>query len=178
MRIHKSKKNLIITLIGFFLSISSLFIIYIGDLPLINSEIISFQDPSGDNLIGQYHKGNKDAGIIILEGFSTDQMAMKSINSEFSRLGFHTFSFDFSGQGKSGGTLGFDNAATDRLAIQVLTAKEEFKLLSGLNDSQIILLGHSMGARVALQSATIDANNVSGLILIGVQVNLIPNVQA
>jgi len=175
---QKKKKNLIIAILGFLLSISSLIIIYVGDLPLFNLQLISFEDEEGDNLIGQYHRGNKETGIIILEGFSTDQMAMRSINSEFTKLGFHTFSFDFSGQGRSGGTLGFDNAATDRLAKQVLSAKEEFKSLSGLNDSQIILLGHSMGARVALQATTMEIYNVSGLILIGVQVNLIPNVQA
>ena len=88
------------------------------------------------------------------------------------------FSFDFSGHGRSPGILGFDNAETDRLAKQILTAKERFKQLSGLNDSKIILLGHSMGARAALQATTIDTNNISGLILLGTQVNLETNVQS
>jgi fermentation-respiration switch protein FrsA (DUF1100 family) len=178
MKFENSRKELYFALTGIILTISSLVIIYAGDMSLFNSQYITFQDSNGDNLFGEYQPGTQNAGIIILEGFSTDLMAMRSINSEFSSLGFHTFAFDFSGQGRSGGTLGFDNAATDRLAKQVLQAKEKFKSLSGLNDSQIILLGHSMGARVALQSATMDTNNVSGLILIGCQVNLIPNVQA
>jgi pimeloyl-ACP methyl ester carboxylesterase len=178
MKFENSKKESYLALIGLLLAISSLVVIYAGDISLFKSQNITFQDSNGDILFGKYHPGSKDAGIIILEGFSTDLMAMRSINSEFSSLGFHTFAFDFSGQGRSGGKLGFDNAATDRLAKQVLQAKEQFKSLSGLNGSQIILLGHSMGARVALQSATMDTNNVSGLILIGCQVNLIPNVQA
>ncbi len=177
LNLEKTQKYLLLGLIGVSLTLGSLIIIYFGDLALLNTQTIVFRD-NEDILIGKYHPGSKDAGIILLEGFNSDQTAMKSINSEFSALGFHTFSFDFSGHGRSGGSIRFDNAATDRFANQVLIAKEKFKSLSGLNDSQIILLGHSMGARMALQSAIMDPYNVSGLILIGCQVNLIPNVQA
>jgi predicted esterase len=153
-------------------------VIYIGDLPLAKTQTIRFQDPNGDTLVGEYTSGSTNAGVLLLEGFNSDQMAMKSIKSEFSSLGFHTFSFDFSGHGRSCDTIQLDNAETDRFANQVLSAKEKFKTLSSLNDSQIILIGHSMGARVALQSASMDPNNVSGMILIGCQVNLMPNVQS
>ncbi|MBD3193610.1 MAG: alpha/beta fold hydrolase [Candidatus Lokiarchaeota archaeon] len=170
--------NFIIALIGFVLVIFSLSSIYTADFHLINTSAVSFQDPNGELLIGEYTPGGKDRGVILLEGFGSDQIALKSIKSEFVKIGFHAFSFDFSGQGKSPGILGFDNAATERLAQQVLSAKEYFKTISGLNDSEIILLGHSMGARVALQAAAIDSHNVSGLILIGAQVNLQTNIQA
>jgi pimeloyl-ACP methyl ester carboxylesterase len=178
MNLDTAQKYLIIAVFGILLTVSSLIIIYIGDIPLVRAKTVSFQDSGGDTLIGKYTPGTMDEGVILLEGFNSDQTAMRSINSEFSSLGFHTFSFDFSGHGRSSGTIKFDNAATDRFANQVLTAKEKFKTLSGLNDTQIILVGHSMGARVALQSAILDPYNVSGLILIGCQVNLIPNVQA
>ena len=170
--------SLLISLVGLVLVISSLSIIYYRDKALFNSNPITFYDTNGDLLVGTYYPGTIDAGIIILEGFGSDQIAVKGIASEFALLNFHVFTFDFSAHGRSFGKLGLDNAATDRLAKQVLIAKERFKSLSGLNDSQIILLGHSMGARVAIQSATMDTTNVSGLILLGTQINLGSNVQS
>jgi hypothetical protein len=74
--------------------------------------------------------------------------------------------------------LTFDNAATDRLAFQVLAARDKLVSLSGLAPDQIIFLGHSMGARVALQAATMDVRQSAGLILLGTQVNLETNVQS
>ncbi|MFW9948737.1 MAG: alpha/beta hydrolase [Candidatus Thorarchaeota archaeon] len=178
MKMFKPTPNLLISLLGLVLVISSLGIIYIRDESLVNSTPVNFSDPNGDVLVGTYYTGTIDAGVILLEGFGSDQIALKGIASEFATLNFHVFTFDFSAHGRSFGKLGLDNAATDRLANQVLAAKTQFKLLSGLNDSQIVLLGHSMGARVALQSTIIDNFNVSGLILLGTQLNLGTNVQS
>ena len=178
MRSFRKELFLVFSLIGLSLTIISLSLIYYEDRSLQNGSIISFKDANGDDLVGSYYPGSLDAGIILNIGFGSDQIALKGIASEFSRLKFHVFTYDFSGHGRSLGTLSFDNAATDRLANQLLIAKETFKSLSGLIDSQILLLGHSMGARVALQSATMDSNNVSGLILLGAQVNLATNVQS
>jgi pimeloyl-ACP methyl ester carboxylesterase len=105
-------------------------------------------------------------------------VAVGSVGAMFAQAGVHVFTFDFSGHGRSPGSLDFDNAATDRLARQVLAAKGAFRLLSGLTDERMILLGHSMGARVALQAATIDPERIAGLILLGAQVNLATNVQS
>jgi len=174
------RKNvfLILSLLALSLTIISLSLIYYEDRSLQTGSVVRFQDVNGEVLVGSYYPGSLNAGIILNIGFGSDQIALKGITSEFARLNFHVFTYDFSGHGRSPGKLGFDNAATDRLANQLLVAKELFKSLSGLNDSQILLLGHSMGARVALQSTTIDSNNVSGLILLGAQVNLGTNLQS
>jgi fermentation-respiration switch protein FrsA (DUF1100 family) len=174
------RKNvfLILSLLALSLTIISLSLIYYEDRSLQTGIVVRFQDANGEELVGSYYPGSLNAGIILNIGFGSDQIALKGIASEFARLNFHVFTYDFSGHGRSPGKLGFDNAATDRLANQLLVAKELFKSLSGLNDSQILLLGHSMGARVALQSTTIDSNNVSGLILLGAQVNLGTNLQS
>ena len=87
------------------------------------------------------------------------------------------FTFDYSGHGRSQGTIGFDNAQTDTLALQVLAARAKFSALSGLTGSEIILMGHSLGSRVAIQSAIMDSN-VAGLILLGTQINLDTNTQS
>ncbi|TFF84064.1 MAG: alpha/beta hydrolase [Promethearchaeota archaeon] len=174
------RKNvfLILSLLALSLTIISLSLIYYEDRSLQTGSVVRFQDANGEELVGSYYPGSLNAGIILNIGFGSDQIALKGIASEFARLNFHVFTYDFSGHGRSPGKLGFDNAATDRLANQLLVTKELFKSLSGLNDSQILLLGHSMGARVALQSTTIDSNNVSGLILLGAQVNLGTNLQS
>lgn len=73
--------------------------------------------------------------MILLEGFGSDQMTMTSLASEFARSGWHVFTFDFSGHGRSPSTLTFDNAQTELLANQALSALEEFKLQSGSSTS-------------------------------------------
>jgi pimeloyl-ACP methyl ester carboxylesterase len=139
---------------------------------------VLFSDRVGDELRGTYYPGSQPAGILLLTGFGSDQVTMRSAAVEFAQAGVHVFGFDFSGHGRSSGSLGFDNAATDRLAHQLLAALEEFKRLSGLGERQIILMGHSMGARVALQAAAGEQEPVAGLILLGASVNLATNVQS
>jgi pimeloyl-ACP methyl ester carboxylesterase len=143
-----------------------------------NQEILSFTGPDGDELAAAYIPGSRDVGVLFLEGFGSDQIAMRPAASVFLETGAHVFTFDFSGHGQSSGTLGFDNAATDRLARQVIAASEAFMARSGLKDSQIIYFGHSLGARVALQSAVLDPAPPVALVLLGTQVNLGTNVQA
>jgi pimeloyl-ACP methyl ester carboxylesterase len=171
------KKWIFVTLFGAILTLVAILAPYFLDHPLWTATKVDFTDPSGDALVGTYHPGEIQAGVLLLEGFGSDQINMRSAASEFAQLGYHTFTFDFSGHGRSPGTLGYDNAETDRLAHQVMAAKEQFKTLSGLPDERIILLGHSLGARVALQAATMNPGS-SGLILLGTQVNLSTNTQA
>jgi len=139
---------------------------------------MAFTTPVGEKLVGHLYLGSQPAGILLLEGFGSDQVTMLSAAVEFAQMGASVFTFDFSGHGRSPGGLGFDNAETDRLARQVLAAKEHFTQTANLRDDQIIVLGHSLGARVALQSATLDENPPAGLILLGTQVNLGTNVQS
>ena len=141
-------------------------------------EIITFSDPAGDELLGTYQAGSQPLGVLLLEGFGSDQIALRPAASLFQQAGAHLFSFDFSGHGRSPGTLGFDNAATDRLARQVMAAKEVFKSVSGLEESQMVYFGHSLGARVALQAASLDSTPPDTLVLLGTQVNLGSNRQS
>ena len=139
---------------------------------------ITFADYSGSQLLGTYIPGSDPVGVIFLEGFGSDQVALRPAARTFLKSGAHVFTFDFSGHGRSPGALGFDNAATDRLAKQIIAAKDTFKTLSGLDDQQIVYFGHSLGARAALQAAVVDTAPPAALILLGTQVNLGTNVQA
>jgi len=174
-----TKKALLNSLSLVFLLITCLTVglLYYNDRYLLDQESVSFNSASGIKLKGFYYPGTINAGVMLLEGFGADQLMLKGFVMEFAKLGFHVFSFDFSGHGLSYGSIGFDNAATDVLAYQVLTAENIFKEKSGLLDSQILYMGHSMGSRVGLQAATID-NTIAGLILVGTSINLDVNLQS
>jgi pimeloyl-ACP methyl ester carboxylesterase len=168
----------ILSLAGLLAAVASLAVLYRADRALADGERLSLTDPAGDRLAATYHDGSQAAGVLLLEGFGSDQVALRSAASEFAGAGVHVLAVDFSGQGRSPGGLTFDNAATDRLARQVLVAQEELGRRASLTPDRIVLLGHSMGARVALQAATMTAEPPAGLILLGVQVNLAANVQS
>jgi len=166
---------LVIALLSISVGVAGLLVI---NRDFTNQQLVTFFDPEGDPLLGTYLPGTSNIGVIMLEGFGSDQIAMRPAASVFMDAGAHIFTFDFSGHGRSAGGLGFDNASTDRLAFQVLAAREIFKTLSGLTNDQIILFGHSLGARVALQAALIDPSRPAALVLLGTQVNLGTNIQS
>ncbi len=168
----------VLTIASALLALLSVVLIFIGDAPLSKGQAIAIRASETETLAGTYYPGMKSVGIILLEGFGSDQVTMRSAASEFVRSGLHVLAFDFSGHGRSPGALTFDNAASDRLARQVLAAKGVLKEQSGLNDAEIFLFGHSMGARAGLQAATISADPFAGLMLLGTQVNLATNVQS
>ena len=146
--------------------------------PFSKVQEVTFEEPGGDVLHASYISGTQPLGVIMLEGFGSDQIALRPATNFFINAGFHVFSFDFSGHGRSSGGLGFDNAETDRLAQQVLAAKDLFISRSGLTEEQIVYFGHSMGARVALQAAVLDPSPPTALILLGTQLNLGVNLQS
>jgi pimeloyl-ACP methyl ester carboxylesterase len=153
---------------------------------------ITIKVPNDDTLVGWYYPKvvasfespetttiqPQVKGVIFLEGFGSDQTAMQPMVNYFVGKGFDVLTFDFSGHGRSPGGLDFDNAQTDRLALQVLAAKEKFKALTNLDDQEIAYVGHSLGARVGLQAASMDDNPPGALVLLGTQVNLSTNVQS
>ncbi len=176
---RKFQVKIILSLVSFLLVFASITVLQVNDSALSNYQTVTMIEPdTGDILRGKYYPGTVDVGLLVLEGFGSDHITMKNILTEFAEFGFHLFAFDFSGHGQSDGSLGFDNAKTDRLANQTIQAKNEFINLSGLNNSEILMIGHSMGARVALQAVTYDPTPVNGLILLGTQLNLDFNAQS
>ena len=60
-----------------------------------NQQLVSFSDPAGDTLLGTYIPGTKKIGVILLEGFGSDQIGMRPAASVFMDAGAHIFTFDF-----------------------------------------------------------------------------------
>ncbi|NHJ85167.1 MAG: lysophospholipase [Asgard group archaeon] len=137
------------------------------DYKMRSNEKVIFYDFNGVKIFNTYYTGEKNAGIMIFHGFGEDQTSLDSYISKFQRLGFHVFATDFSGHGRSSGAIPSGDTSNYELAIQVLRAKTAFKAESGLIDSQIIMLGHSMGASAIMRAVTLDMNQVNGCILLG-----------
>ncbi|MCQ2540569.1 MAG: lysophospholipase [Acetatifactor sp.] len=106
----------------------------------------------------------------------------------FAVNGYAVMSFDYSGQGASSGTIGFDNAKTDAIPVQIADAVEELHRLSGIDYDHIILVGHSMGGRSILRllydynspdaQTTVEPRQVRAAILLSPEVNYEFNAQA
>lgn len=148
------------------------------DFPLLHHRSLTLTSPEGRPLSATYYPGSISKGVLLLEGFGSDQHMMRPLIRDLTASGLHVLTFDYSGHGYSPGVLEYDNASTDRLAGQVQTAMGEFQRLSGLDASQIVWMGHSLGARVALQSSVLGPVIPSRLVLLGAQVNLGTNAQS
>ena len=175
---RKKGTSILIILIGLIFTALALTGLYLGDNTLFESRPFFLSAADGDQLNGTYYPGNLNFAVLLVEGFGSDQVAMRSLANEFNTAGFHVFTFDFSGQGSSSGSLTFDYAQTDRLANQVLLVEKNIPSISGKENLPLIVVGHGLGGRVALQSAVFDSRLVQGLVLIGPQLNLSTNQQA
>lgn len=152
---------------GLLLLLVGLIGLLVLDLPLRNHRSVTLISPDGESISATYYPGSVSKGVLLLEGFGSDQHMVRSLVRDLTASGLHVFTFDYSGHGYSPGALTYDNASTARLAGQVQAAMTEFQNISGLDASQIVWLGHSLGARVALQSAVLGPLAPSKLVLLG-----------
>jgi pimeloyl-ACP methyl ester carboxylesterase len=170
---HHRSSSIPILLIGLFLTACALIGLYLGDLTLFDSRAFTLTTPEGDRLNGTYFPGSQDGSVLLVEGLDSDQVAMRSLANEFNNAGFNVFTFDFPGQGASSGGLSFDDTQTDRLANLVLLVEKNIPSISGRTDQPLIVVGHNLGGRAALQAAVLDSSPIKGLVLIGPQLNLL-----
>ncbi len=168
----------VMAIFGIILIIFPICLLYHEDSILNNNKEVIFYDSSGVKLIGTYYKGTRELGILFSHGYAGDQSTWKSMAIEYLKLGFHVFTFDFEGHGRSSEAMELYYTHSDHLAKQVIAGKEMFKKLSGLEDSDIILFGYSMGGRAILQSTQIDESVVKMIILLGCYVNLESNARS
>jgi pimeloyl-ACP methyl ester carboxylesterase len=167
-----------LTYVGLFFSFIGLLGLLALDFRLSARQSLNLTSPDGTPLSATYYPGSVPNGVLLLEGFGSDQSMMRVLVHDLTASGLHVFTFDYSGHGASPGALEYDNASTDRLAGQVQVAMTEFQRISGLDSSQIVWMGHSLGARVALQSSVLGPVSPAKLVLFGAQINLGTNAQS
>jgi len=165
----KEKENLykFLVIFGVVMCVLPITTQVISDYRLRDNQTIIFTDINGNSIFNKYYPGDRNFGVMIFHGMGEDQTSLDLYTSQFSQQGFHVFGTDFSGHGRSSGLIPSGNNSANELALQVLRAKTEFKEVSGLEDSEIFMLGHSMGARGVMKATTIDSNPVNSCILLG-----------
>lgn len=144
-----------------------------------DTQTVTFLETASDaRLVGTWYRTGSDRGVVLAAGFGSDRLTMALAATAFARAGFDVFTFDMPGHGTSGGKLGFDNAATAVTANAYGDAVAQFLDLSGIAPERLVLAGHSMGARSALQFAAGSSVPYAGLVLLGTSVSLVPSTQA
>lgn len=182
------KKNTALGICCLVLSFAMLFILTI---PTFGGRDVSFSSVYKDapvTLKGTYWQGSGDYAVLICPGYSCDRQKWRPMADVFVSQGFSTLTFDYSGQGASTGTIGFDNAKTDAIPVQMDAAVEQLHKLSGVPYENIILMGHSMGGRAVLRLlydynepkavTTVTKKPIGNVILFSPEVNYHFNAQA
>lgn len=165
---------------------------FLLNMPTVKEKSISFSseyDGKEVTLKGSYWQGRDgEYAVLICPGYSCDRQKWRPMADLCVGNGFSVMTFDYSGQGASMGTIGFDNAKTDRIPVQIADAIEELHRLSGVDYEHIILLGHSMGGRSILRllydynneeaQTVVEPRNIGNVILLSPEVNYHFNAQA
>ncbi len=109
----------------------------------------------------------KFPGVILYHGFSGDRMEPGFMFVRFSRLlaenGIASIRFDFLGSGESDGS--FTDMTFSKEAEQASFIMDYFKNLNIIDETQIILLGLSMGGALAGYLAGKRSSELEGLVL-------------
>ncbi|MFX0010044.1 MAG: alpha/beta hydrolase, partial [Candidatus Hermodarchaeota archaeon] len=165
------------TSVFFFVIIASLIFILglTANLMLTNQNQVaistrSFSSNSGNIPYGKLYSPNSWAtssskpAIILLHGYGGNKQTMESFSLEFARRGYLTLSLDLQAHGDSGGSY------TGILQSQVPMKEDVEAALSFLKSQgaeQFGIIGHSLGAGVALMTANANPEDIDAVGIIG-----------
>jgi pimeloyl-ACP methyl ester carboxylesterase len=94
--------------------------------------------------------------VVFLHGYPGNERNL-DLAQAVRRAGYHALYFDYRGSWGSGGTFGFQNALDDVAAVLAWLRAPETRTRFGVDAGRIALVGHSMGAWLALESAAADS---------------------
>jgi dienelactone hydrolase len=99
--------------------------------------------------------------VIYCHGIGSQRDFDLRIPIELTRRGFYVVALDYHGQGESGGTISDIDPVTHIPALaedcsKLLDTLETMPFYSGVNTSQIGLIGHSLGGMVVLMNQALD----------------------
>ena len=162
------------------------------NMPTIHEKSFSFPSHYGDKPVSLeaslWEVSDAEYAVLICPGYSCDRQKWRPFADLFVSNGYTTMSFDYSGQGASSGTIGFDNAKTDKIPMLIDDAIAELCQITGLDARHVILVGHSMGGRAILRLlddynnpaalTTVEKKEIGNAILLSPEVNYEFNAQA
>jgi dienelactone hydrolase len=95
-------------------------------------------------------KGQRPPVVIVAHGFSADQQIMSTISRSLAKAGYAVVALDFRGHGSNTHSFSGD------LHQDIEAALDYADRSPYVDNTRIALLGHSMGASAALESASLD----------------------
>lgn len=151
---NRKEKTLLI--IGCFAILAAIVILICISYPtLFGGKKVRFESSYKDKAVtleATYWKADSpEYAVLICPGYSCDRQKWRPMANLFAANNLAVMTFDYAGQGASSSTIGFDNAKTDAIPVEIADAIELLHSLSGLDYENIILVGHSMGGRSILR---------------------------
>ncbi len=161
-------------------------------VPTMNEKTFSFESTYGEKDVSlqasMWEVKDSEYAVLICPGYSCDRQKWRPMADLFVENGYTTMTFDYSGQGASNGTIGFDNAKTDNIPVEIDDAIEVLHSKANVDYSKIILVGHSMGGRSILRllydynepiaETKVVKKEIANVILMSPEVNYLHNTQA
>lgn len=178
--------------VGLAFVLASFVAAFILNQPSTKEKTFSFASSYGDKAVSLeaslWEVQDAEYAVLICPGYSCDRQKWRPMADLLISNGLTVMSFDYSGQGASSGTIGFDNAKTDRIPQQIDDALQVLHEKTGMDYNHMILLGHSMGGRSILRlmydyhdenaETKTSPKDIENLILLSPEVNYHFNAQA
>lgn len=170
----------------------SLVLFFYLNVPTMREKVVRFSSTYKEKEVtleaSFWHVPDAEYAVLICPGFSCDRQKWRPFADLFVANGYTTMTVDYAGQGASSSAIGFDNAKTDAIPVEIDDAIEELHQLSGIDYDHIILMSHSMGGRAVLRlfydynntkaETTVQKKEIRNVIMFSPEVNYSFNAQA
>jgi len=178
--------------VGLAAIVLSFLIFFYMNLPTMGGEVFTFPSTYKTREVTlqgtRWKVEGSEYAVLICPGYSCDRQKWRPFADLFVTNGYTTMVFDYAGQGASSSVIGFDNAKTDAIPVEIDDAIEVLHEWSGIDYDHIILMGHSMGGRAILRllhdyndpsaETTVSKKPVGAAIMFAPEVNYSFNAQA
>ena len=118
-----NKKKIAFIVIGIVLIIASFAVFAFLNSPTTHEREIKIPTTYGQkNVVMEasiWDVEDAEYGIVICPGYSCDRRKWRPFSDLFVSNGYTTMTIDYAGQGASTSTIGFDNAKTDSIPVEV-----------------------------------------------------------
>jgi pimeloyl-ACP methyl ester carboxylesterase len=121
-------------------------------VPLSSMETVSLITKDNKKIIGDYHQGEKPAGVLLLPMMPAVRKSWRSLAEKLGRVGFHTLAIDLRGHGESeGGPDGYRSFSDADHQSSRLDVEAAVDFLKEKGIEELHLAGASIGANLALE---------------------------
>lgn len=162
------------------------------NVPTLHEQKFKFASTYGEKSVTMHaslwEAEDAEYAVLICPGYSCDRRKWRPFSNLFVENGYTTMTIDYAGQGASTGTIGFDNAKTDSIPVEIDDALALLHEKTDIDYDHIILMGHSMGGRSILRliqdynnpkaETTVEKKDVRNVILFSPGINYAANMQA